>query len=446
MKHWKTEGCKVRAYALFTAIQKGSTIMENKLLHTPEGVRDIYSQECRRKFYLQDELHKIFRQYGFQDIQTPTFEFFDVFSKEVGTIPSRDLYKFFDREGNTLVLRPDYTPSIARCAAKYYPEENMPLRFCYSGNVFINESAVYQGRLKETTQMGAEMIGDTSVQADSEMISLVIKLLLQSGLENFQVEIGQVEFFKGLLEEGNISDEVAARLREQISQKNYFGVEEVLEQENISDSLKQVFRRLPELFGSVEILDRAKELTKNKRSLAAIDRLIKIYDILKLYHLEKYVSFDLGMLSKYMYYTGIIFKGFTSGTGESLVKGGRYDNLLGLFGKERPAIGFTLLVDTLMQALSRQKIHIPTGAADVLFLYQKAYLKEAVLAAEIRRNKGDHVVLICMEESKSLEEYLAYARNHQMEEVSLFDHPEHVRHFHPKSGEEPGSTRMDAEK
>ena len=127
--------------------------MENRRLHTPEGVRDIYSQECRRKLFLQNELHRIFHQYGFCEIQTPTFEFFDIFSSEIGTIPSKDLYKFFDREGNTLVLRPDYTPAIARCAAKYYPEEDMPLRFCYAGNVFINESAVYQGRLKETTQI-----------------------------------------------------------------------------------------------------------------------------------------------------------------------------------------------------------------------------------------------------------------------------------------------------
>ena len=117
--------------------------MIEQLLHTPEGVRDIYNSECKKKTALEQKLHQVLALYGYQDIETPTFEFFDVFSKEVGTIPSKDLYKFFDREGNTLVLRPDYTPSIARCAAKYYPEENMPLRFCYAGNVFINESSYF---------------------------------------------------------------------------------------------------------------------------------------------------------------------------------------------------------------------------------------------------------------------------------------------------------------
>lgn len=397
--------------------------MDNKLLHTPEGVRDIYSRECRRKLYLQEKLHTVFHRYGFRDIQTPTFEYFDVFSKDVGTIPSRDLYKFFDREGNTLVLRPDYTPAIARCAAKYYPDEEMPLRFCYAGNVYINESAFYQGRLKETTQMGAEMIGDNSAQADSEMIALVIQLLLQSGLKNFTVELGQVEFFKGLLEEGNIDEEMAAKLREQISLKNHFGVEELLEQQQLDDGLKKVLGRLPELFGSVEILAEAKKLTRNARSLAAIERLEQIYEIMKLYQLEKYISFDLGMLSKYHYYTGIIFKGYTSGTGESLVKGGRYDNLLSLFGKESAATGFTLMLDTLINALSRQRIDIPAGEKTIMYLYKASCQAEAVLAADTDRRKGLNIELLCQDETKSLEEYAAFAGRHDMSCIHYFDKP-----------------------
>lgn len=398
--------------------------MDNKLLHTPEGVRDIYSQECKRKIYLQNELQHVFRKYGFQDIQTPTFEFFEVFSKEVGTIPSKDLYKFFDREGDTLVLRPDYTPSIARCAAKYYPNENLSLRFCYSGNVFINESAAYQGRLKETTQMGAELIGDTSVQADSEMIALVINLLLKAGLENFQVEIGQADFFEGLIEEGKIGEDVTNKLREQIAQKNYFGVEQVLENQEISDELRELFKRLPEMFGSVEVVDQARAVVTNKRSLAALERLLQIYDILKIYGLERYVSFDLGMLSKYKYYTGIIFKGFTKGTGEPLVNGGRYDNLLGLFGKNSPAIGFTLMVDTLIAALSRQKIHIPTGEQPALYIYEPNVMKEAITTAECARSQGEQIVLICMEEGKNAEDYMEYAKRHNMSSVTYFDQSE----------------------
>lgn len=140
--------------------------MTDQMLHTPDGVRDIYNGECKQKLLLQERLHDVLRQYGYRDIQTPTFEFFNIFGKEIGTTPSKDLYKFFDKDGSTLVLRPDFTPSIARSAAKYYTEDDMPVKLCYMGNTFINSNA-YQGRLKETTQCGAELIGDGTVAADA---------------------------------------------------------------------------------------------------------------------------------------------------------------------------------------------------------------------------------------------------------------------------------------
>ena len=113
-----------------------------KLVHTPEGVRDIYGQEFASKLHIQSMIRSKLNEFGYQDIQTPSFEFFDVFGHEVGTTPSKELYKFFDKEGNTLVLRPDFTPSIARCAAKYFMDEDIPLRFCYSGNNYINKNDI----------------------------------------------------------------------------------------------------------------------------------------------------------------------------------------------------------------------------------------------------------------------------------------------------------------
>ena len=147
--------------------------MYKSLLHTPEGVRDIYGSEYAFKLELEKRLHKAIRLFGYQDIQTPTFEFFDVFNKEIGTTPSNQLYKFFDKDGNTLVLRPDFTPSCARCTAKYFMDQTDPIRFTYSGNTFSNTSDL-QGKLKEVTQMGAELMMDASVEADAEMILLMI--------------------------------------------------------------------------------------------------------------------------------------------------------------------------------------------------------------------------------------------------------------------------------
>ena len=143
--------------------------MKKDLLHTPEGVRDIYGKECLEKRKIIGALENVCSNFGFKNIDTPTFEFFDVFNQERGTIPSNEMFKFFDHHGNTLVLRPDVTPAIARCAAKYFCEEKAPLRFCYTGNTFTNTSSL-QGKLKEVTQLGAELINDDSVEADAEMI------------------------------------------------------------------------------------------------------------------------------------------------------------------------------------------------------------------------------------------------------------------------------------
>lgn len=388
--------------------------MNNQLLHTPEGVRDIYNEECEKKLVLQEKLHHVLKRYGYQDIQTPTFEFFDVFQKERGSVISKEMYKFFDREGNTLVLRPDITPSIARSAAKYYMEEEMPIRFCYIGNTFINNSS-YQGRMKESTQLGCELIGDESTDVDGEMIAVVIQCMLASNLTEFQVELGQVDFFKGLIEEAEIEEEIEWKLRELIENKNYFGVEELLEGENIAKENIAVFLKLQELFGSVEKLTEARALTKNKLALHAIDRLEKIYHILELYGLEKYVSFELGMLGRYKYYTGIIFKGYTYGTGDMIVTGGRYNSLLKQFGKDAPSIGFAINIDQLLLALSRQKIKVPLKEDTILVLYEcgQENRKKGILLAEKLRKEEKRVILLRKKEEKDWISYVEYAdRNH----------------------------------
>ena len=299
----------------------------DRLIHTPEGVRDVYNQECTKKLYLENQIEQVFHAFGYQDIETPTFEFFDVFGREVGTTPSRELYKFFDRDGNTLVLRPDFTPSIARAASMYFMEETMPIRLCYRGSSFVNSSS-YQGRLKESTQMGVELLNDDSAMADAEIIAMTVKVMLDAGLTDFQISIGHVGFFQALAEEAALAEDVLNELKELISIKNHFGAEELLAKQNLRSDLFEALRDVPQLFGNAEILEKAKGLTRNSAAREALDRLATIYEIVKDYGYEKYVFFDLGLLSKFHYYTGIIFQAYTYGTGEPIVKGGRYDALL----------------------------------------------------------------------------------------------------------------------
>ena len=367
--------------------------MSKRLVHTPEGVRDIYGDEKAAKNIVEQLLWDKIKSYGYRDIQTPTFEFFDVFSKEVGTTPSKELYKFFDKEGNTLVLRPDFTPSIARCAAKYFMDENVPIRFGYCGNTFINTSSL-QGKLKEVTQMGAELVGDASVKADAEMIALTIEALYHAGLSDFQISIGNLEYFKGICAEAGLDEETELELRELISGKNYFGAEELLEGIHVGHKDKELLLKVSELFGTHTILKEAKHEVSNSRSKNAVERLEKVYQVLCEYGVEKYVSFDLGMLSKYNYYTGIIFKGYTYGVGDAIVKGGRYDNLLHRFGKDAAAIGFVIVVDDLLAAMNRQGAVISGIESCQKLYYTEDNFKEMLLEAKQMRASGKAVELL----------------------------------------------------
>lgn len=393
--------------------------MEQRLLHTPEGVRDIYSGEYARKKALQEKLHQVIESYGYCDIETPTFEYFDVFSREVGTIPSRDLYKFFDREGNTLVLRPDMTPAIARAYAKYFSEEELGVRLSYMGNTFINNSSL-QGRLKETTQLGAELLSDDSVEADAEITAMIVEILLKAGLTDFQVSIGQVEFFRSLLLEAGVDEETERELKKLIANKNNFGVENLLEELHLDKGLKNIFKSLPQLFGNVEILDKAQSMTDNESALAAIARLRTLYDILKKYGYEKYVSFDLGMIGNYMYYTGVIFRAYTFGTGDAIVKGGRYDRLLGHFGKPAASIGFVVQIDQLLNALSRQKIKVPTEEGPVLLLYEPQRRDDAIGEAVKLRHTGKKAALMARRPDKEIDHYTAYAKRNDLAGILYF--------------------------
>lgn len=388
----------------------------DQLLHTPEGVRDIYGTECTRKFEIEGRIYDVFHSYGFEDIETPAYEFFDIFNKERGSVASQEMFKFFDRYNNTMVLRPDITPQIARNAAKYFGGEKGPIKLCYKGKTFVNHSN-YQARLKETTQMGVELIAEPSVDADAEVVSMLIQSLLACGLKEFYVEIGQIQFFKGLVEEAGLSPEVEAQLRTLIQDKNFFGVEDLLKSQNIDNKIAEVLFMLPQLFGSVEILDKALALTSNEKAQSAIMRLKSLYEILKIYGYEKYISFDLGMLSSLGYYTGIIFKAYTYGTGEFIANGGRYDRLISQFGCDRPSIGFSITVDYLMIAMDRQKIK-PTKdeTSAYLIVYGEKDRSNAIRLAALYRSRKMRVSMIRCEQPEQ-DFFVDYGKRHNVEQI-----------------------------
>lgn len=323
-------------------------------LYTPEGVQDILFTSCNQKRLLEDKIRNSFRLNGYQELETPTIEFYDVFSGDKGLIKQESMYKFCDSKGRLLVLRPDLTVPVARVAATKLKDENFPLKCCYLGNTFSFDE-IGGGRQNEFTQAGCEILGINSPEADAEVVAMAIEAVKAAGIEEFQIEIGQVEFFKGLMDESGLNPTEIEEVRELIDLKDFVSVEQVMEHHRVESSLKSLILDLPRLFGSKDIFQKISGLKIGDRAAKAISNIKSVIEILEDRNLSQYVSVDLGMVQSMNYYTGIVFRGYTYGVGFPILSGGRYDNLVGKFGKNYEATGFSLGVNMVLMALERQK-------------------------------------------------------------------------------------------
>ncbi|MCX8129193.1 MAG: ATP phosphoribosyltransferase regulatory subunit [Clostridia bacterium] len=356
-------------------------------IYTPEGVQDILFEECFIKRNLEESIRRYFRSCGYCEVETPTLEFYDVFSSDTELTPQETMFKFFDQQGRILVLRPDITVPIARMVATKYKEAQFPMKIFYLGNAFkYNELG--GGKQKEFTQAGLEILGASNPEADAEVIASAIKAVRSTGLESFQIDIGQVEFFKGLMEETGLSAQDIEQMRILIDKKDYLGIEELVKAHNIRDDLKELILSLPRLFGSIDVIDRVEKININKRSLDALENLRQVLKILDDYGLSKYVSVDLGMVQSLNYYTGIIFRGFTYGVGFPILSGGRYDSLVDKFGMKCPATGFSLGINMVMMAIDRQKIETERPQIDSMISYKEDGRKTAFEVCEELRAQG----------------------------------------------------------
>lgn len=336
-------------------------------IYTPEGVQDILFESCRQKRLLEDKIRKTFRLYGYREIETPTIEFYDVFS-ENGLIKQESLYKFCDSKGRLLALRPDFTVPVARIAATKLKDEVFPIKCCYIGNTFSFDE-LGGGRQNEFTQAGCELLGINSPEADAEIIAMAIEALKATGIDEFQIDIGQVGFFKGLMEESGLDGNEIEEVREFIDQKNLVGVEQVMDRHKVKSELKKIILDLPRLFGSKDILQKINFGDIGKGAANALVNIKEVLEILEDRNLAGYVSIDLGMVQSMNYYTGIVFRGYTHGVGFPVLSGGRYDRLVTLFGRDLEATGFSLGVNMVLMALERQKKLIPEKQEGVLITY-----------------------------------------------------------------------------
>lgn len=357
--------------------------MSDWRLHTPIGLSDILPEECEKKREVENIINDVFVSMGYKEIETPAFEYYDVFSGGSGQISQENMFKFFDEKGRILTLRPDITTSIARVAATKLQDENLPIRLCYTGNVFRAEKT--EGvRQREFTQSGIELLGSDTPNADAEVITAAIEALLAVGISDFQVEIGQVAFFNGLVEQAGLSHEDIEKLRERIECKDSLGIKELTEKLHLDDEIKSLMIALPELFGDLSVVDKADVSGLNPVSKAALDNIRSIYRLLEGYGFEDVISIDLGMLQSIDYYTGSIFKCYTHGVGFPVCAGGRYNNLVGKFGKSMSAVGVAFGINRILSALRKTETENDEIANPVIFAREGCDSDAYIFAKNLR--------------------------------------------------------------
>ena len=338
-------------------------------VNTPEGTRDRLFSECQERRQVQGKLIRLFRQRGFLEVSTPDTEFYDLFALSGSAISQERMLKVEDQSGKFCVMRPDSTTPIARVAATKLRTLPLPQRLYYDQTVYRANPA-HNGGSREIPQCGIELIGAAGKKSDLEIIVTAIDALRVCGASRFHVELGHTGFFRDLAGRMEMEEEQREEMRKLIEGKNFAALDRLLtpyEGAQACHGLKRISR----LFGGTEILEEAERLAGRTQ---AVDYLRELYDELSAAGYGAFVRFDLGMVHQIDYYTGVVFRGYVEGAGEAVLSGGRYDNLVGVFGREAQATGFAVDVDAVARTLPES----PLPALRSVIHYEAGYLAQAL--------------------------------------------------------------------
>lgn len=350
-------------------------------LNTPTGCRDLIKEEVAKKRQLQKTLSTIFENYGFNEIMTPALEYYQTYNQAFSSFKEEDMYKFFDENSKILGLRVDMTVPIARAATSKFQNEELPLRFYYSSNVY-KVRASFAGRRSEVMDCGVELIGADNTY-NLEILSLALNVLDALHLEQYTFELGNSKFFRLAAQSVFQNEEDIAALSDLIDRKSMVELQEFLEKCDLDYEVYDFFYSLPLLAGYDEVFEKARKIAFLPELMDVVNEMEAISDALKELGYKDAIRFDFGKLPHQDYYTGIIFEGFALGVGTSILSGGRYNNLLGKFGKDMPAIGFSVKIDYLLDVIEN-----PARVAKTKLYYPKNQALEAIkLAKEIQKSR-----------------------------------------------------------
>ncbi|NLM46454.1 MAG: ATP phosphoribosyltransferase regulatory subunit [Firmicutes bacterium] len=366
-----------------------------KRLLTPEGVRDLLPDLAGRKRKLEELIQDIFSRWGYREVSTPAFEYSVNFDTEMKADLEENLYRFPDERGRTLVLRPDFTLPLARVAATHLAREAKPLRLCYGGSIFRYAGGL-QGKQRELTQAGVELMGAGTAESDAEIIALAAEVLQAAGLLDFTLCLGHVGFLDNLLAAYGVTPEAGEKIKHFFSKKDFVSLRELVQSLPLASEAAEAVLAVPGLRGGAEVLEEARKLLPPGADMTPLLTLQDIWAVLADYGVSRFVTLDLGMVRMLNYYTGMVFEGYTVGLGYPLCGGGRYDQLLVNFGINLPAVGFAVSVDHLLTVLERRKL-LPEKKPSLYLAYSAGSRAAALAAAQALRKSGEKVVVSVQE-------------------------------------------------
>ena len=354
----------------------------------PRGVSDFLPDAAAKIGYIEGKIRRVFELWGFRKVITPKLEYEDVMSIGLGDELKGKTYRFDDRQtGRLLAFPPDITPQIARIMATRLKEWPLPQRISYSGRV-LRQTEMQTGRSREIFQSGVELIGLDSPEADAEMIAMAVEAMQNLGFTDFKIDLGQVEFCRGIIAASGLCGQPLTELLQAVARKDSSAVARIVDSNPLSDDSRREISSLTRLFGGRETVATARKVATNIRSLAALENLCQVLEILDIHGISEYLTIDLGETRGLDYHTGITFEGFVTGLGEAVCSGGRYDNLTGRYGFQAPATGFTFNVLSLLQALERRPELEASATRDFLLFNCSDDRHEVLEVARLLRSQG----------------------------------------------------------
>lgn len=390
--------------------------MEKVLLQLPQGVRDLGPAEAKARRELMEVWSHVFARWGYQEVIPPTFEFYNTLAHGFAGRKAERLFRFLDRQGRTLALRPDFTTQIARLAATKLADEPRPLRLWYCGPVFRAQET-RNGQRSEFTQAGVELIGAAGPGADAEVVALSLTLLDKAGVAGARLSLGHTGFLRALLEELSLGAEEKEAIVGELLRRNLVGLRDVLGAMSLPEETKQALGQLPGLLGGAEVLEAAERLAAGNRSAQeALQELKAVARLLKDYGLAGCVSFDLGLARELDYYTSLVFEGYVPGFGYPVCGGGRYDNLCARYGLPAPATGFALELEQVLAVRERQGVVASPEVPEVLVVAAPGHEGEAVREAARLRERQRVELALCGLDARAA---AAYAQRRAIRRVVM---------------------------